>query len=76
MFSNTKMFLAAALILGAGSAALANDIDTNPSTAQSVREWQEFVGHGPSHMGNSAGAYGYNGSLDQQGLSRRKGGDR
>ena len=33
MFTNTKIALAAAVILGAVSAALANDIGTNPSEA-------------------------------------------
>src|SRR5258708_30346148 len=70
MFTNTKIALAAALILGAASAALANDIETNPSTAQSVREWQESLGKG--HMGNDGNAYGYFPS-QQQDLSRRKG---
>jgi len=31
MFTNTKIALAAALVLGAASAALANDVETNPS---------------------------------------------
>jgi hypothetical protein len=37
MFASTKMALAAALILGAASAALANDIDTNASGAEAAR---------------------------------------
>jgi hypothetical protein len=57
MLSKTKFALATALILGAGSAALANDIETNPSTAQSVREWREFVGQ--NQTGNAGNAYGY-----------------
>ena len=40
MFNRTMIALAATLTLGATSAALANDIDQNPSTAQSTREWQ------------------------------------
>jgi hypothetical protein len=66
MFTNTKIALAAALILGAGSAALANDIETNPSTAQSEREWREYLGQTQKHVDNSAGAsYGYFGSPAQ-----------
>jgi hypothetical protein len=59
MFTNTKIALAAALILGCGSAALANDIETNPSTAQSVREWNEYLGQSQKHMGNAGVGYGY-----------------
>jgi hypothetical protein len=66
MFINTKIALAAALILGAGSAALANDIETNPSTAQSEREWQEYQSQGQRHMGNAGTTYGYFGSRLQQ----------
>ena len=62
MFSNTKIALATALILGAASAARANDIDVNPSTAQSVREWNEYLGHSQKHMGNAGNSYGYFGS--------------
>jgi hypothetical protein len=57
MITNTKIVLAAALLLGTGSAALANDIETNPSTAQSVREWQDYVGQNQKHMGGDS--YGY-----------------
>jgi hypothetical protein len=59
MNTSTKIALAAALILGAASAARANDIETNPSGAQSEREWQEFMGQGQKHRGNSAASYGY-----------------
>jgi opacity protein-like surface antigen len=62
MITTTKIALAAALILGAAAAALANDIETNPSTAQSVREWQEFQGQ--KHMGSAS--YGYSASPTQQ----------
>ena len=55
MLTKTKIALATALILGSASAALANDIETNPSTAQSVREWREFQGQ----TGNAGTAYGY-----------------
>jgi hypothetical protein len=66
MFTHTKIALATALILGAASAALANDIETNPSTAQSVREWQEFLGQNQKHMGNAGTGYGYVASPTQQ----------
>jgi hypothetical protein len=55
MSTKTKIALAAALILGTASAALANDIDTNPSTAQSVREWNAYLGQNQ----NGGNAYGY-----------------
>jgi hypothetical protein len=44
MFTNTKIALAAALVLGAASAALANDVETKPISAQSAREWAEYLG--------------------------------
>ena len=44
MFSKTKLVIATALILSAASAALANDIETNPSEAQSAREWAQYLG--------------------------------
>jgi hypothetical protein len=59
MFNRTMIALAAALTFGASSAALANDIDQSPSTAQSVREWQEYMGQRTGHTGNSANAYDY-----------------
>jgi opacity protein-like surface antigen len=62
MFTNTKIALAAALAFGAASAALANDIETNPSTAQSVREWQEYLGHTQKHADDAGTSYGYFGS--------------
>jgi hypothetical protein len=77
MITNTKIVLAAALLLGTGSAALANDIETNPSTAQSVREWQDYVGQNSRHMGGAS--YGYFAAPSQQedGLqSGRKGRNR
>jgi hypothetical protein len=55
MLTKTKLALATALVLGSASAVLANDIDTNPSTAQSTREWRAFVGHGQ----DAGSAYGY-----------------
>jgi len=44
VFTNTKIALAAAFVLGAASAALANDIDVNPSSAQGAREWAQYLG--------------------------------
>jgi hypothetical protein len=66
MTITTKIALAAALAFGAASAALANDIETNPSTAQSVREWQDYQGQGQRHMSNAGTSYGYFGSPAQQ----------
>ena len=57
MLTKTKVALASALILGTASAALANDIDVNPSAAQSAKEWQQFLGHNQS--GNAGAAFGY-----------------
>jgi hypothetical protein len=65
MFITTKAALAIAVMLGAASAALANDIETNPSTAQSVREWQEYLGQSQKRMGNAGTSYGYFGSPAQ-----------
>jgi hypothetical protein len=62
MITNTKIALAAALVLGAASAALANETETNPSTAQSEREWKEYLGQSQKHMGNAGTSYGYFGS--------------
>jgi hypothetical protein len=50
VFNNTKSALAAVLILGAASAAaLANDIETNPSEAQSAREWAAYLSQTHRH---------------------------
>jgi hypothetical protein len=49
MFTNTKIALVATLILGAASAALANDVETNPSSAQSAREWAQYLGQKQQH---------------------------
>jgi hypothetical protein len=49
MFTNTKIALAAALVLGTASAALANDVETNPSSAQSAREWAQYLGQKQKH---------------------------
>jgi hypothetical protein len=66
MSTHTKTALAAALILGAGSAALANDIGTDPSTAQSTREWQEYMNHPEKHTGDVGSSYGYFAAPSQQ----------
>jgi hypothetical protein len=44
VFTNTKIALAAAFVLGAASAALANDIDVNPSSAQGAQQWAQYLG--------------------------------
>jgi hypothetical protein len=49
MFNNAKIALTAALVLGAASAALANDIETNPSEAQSAHEWAAYLGQKQAH---------------------------
>ena len=75
MFTNTKIALAAALLFGAASAALANDIETNPSEAQSAREWAEYLGQNQKHMANPRTSYGYASAIQQEDLSqsRKKG---
>jgi hypothetical protein len=72
MFTNTKIALAAALILGAASAALANDIDANPSEAQSAREWTEFLGQNQKHMANPRTSFGYAAPTQQEDLSQSR----
>jgi hypothetical protein len=67
MLTNTKIVLAAALLLSAGSAVLANDIETNPSTSQSAREWQEYLGQNPGQGVGSVASPSH-----KQDLSRRK----
>jgi hypothetical protein len=59
MITSTKIALATALVLGAASAALANDIETNPSTAQSTRDWAEFLGQSPKQTRHAGDSYGY-----------------
>ena len=59
MLTNTKIALAAAVILGTASVSLANDVETNPSSAQSAREWREFLGQHQKHMGNVGTSYGH-----------------
>ncbi len=76
MFTNTKIALATALILGSASAALANDIETNPSTAQSTREWQEYLNQSQKHVGNAGAGYGYFASPTGQDESGKKGRNR
>jgi hypothetical protein len=71
MFTNTKIALAAALVFGAASAALANDIDVNPSSAQSAREWAEYLGQSQKHVANPRTSYDY--ALPTQQESRKKG---
>jgi hypothetical protein len=66
----TKLTLAAILAFGATSAALANDIETNPSTAQSTREWAAFMGQKQTHTSNAGSAYGL-ASQNDQGSGKR-----
>ena len=46
---HTKIALAAVLILGAVSAALANDVETSPSEPQSARERAQYLGQKQKH---------------------------
>ena len=63
MFANTKMVVAAAMIFGATSAALANDIDQSASGAQVERESRQsqlpWWWNGQTPTGNAGGAYGF-----------------
>jgi hypothetical protein len=72
MFTKTTIALATALILSAGSAALANDIDTAPNATQSERDWRYEHGLGEKHMGNAGTSYGYFGSQQDDVLSGKK----
>jgi hypothetical protein len=56
VFTNTKIALAAAFVLGAASATLANDIDVNPSLAQSARQLAQYLGQKQKHEN----AFAYN----------------
>jgi hypothetical protein len=49
MFTNMKIAVAAALVAGTAATAMANDIETNPSSAQTAREWAETLGQKQSH---------------------------
>ena len=71
MFTKTTIAIAAAIALGSGVAALANEIETNPSTAQSDREWQDFLNQGRGHMGNPTTSYGF--AAGQEQSLRKKG---
>jgi hypothetical protein len=79
MFTNTKIALATVLILSAGSAALANDIDVNPSGAQAEREmhgnplpwWWNSPVERRGSFGDAGNAYGYIATPKQlEGLSQ------
>jgi hypothetical protein len=54
MSTKAKFTLAAVIVLGAASAALANDIETNPSEAQSAREWAAYLGQTQGHKRENA----------------------
>jgi hypothetical protein len=71
--TNTKIAIAAALLLGSASAGLANDIETNSIRAQSVREWNEYVGQTTRHMAGAS--YGYASPSQQEDFAQpsRKG---
>jgi len=81
MLTKTKIALTVALVLGAASAALANDIDVNPSEAQSMREmngnplpwWWNAPVQGRGSFAQAGDAFGYVASPTQQeDLSRKK----
>ena len=54
MFTNTKIALAAAVIVGAASAALANDIGTNSSEARSTFTCPALKGYPDCHPDGGA----------------------
>ena len=76
MITNTKIVLVAALLLGSASAVLANDIETNPSTAQSVREWNEYVGQSTRQTGGASYGYASPGRQEDSAQPGRKGRNR
>jgi len=58
--TKTTIAIAAALMLGGATAALANDIDESASSAQAAREWQQYLNQkAPSHLTNAGTAYGF-----------------
>ncbi|HWF93960.1 MAG TPA: hypothetical protein VG291_03280, partial [Xanthobacteraceae bacterium] len=58
ILTKTTIALAAALMLGGATAALANDIDESASSAQAAREWQQYLNQkAPSHLTNGGAAY-------------------
>jgi hypothetical protein len=67
MITNSKIVLAAALVLGSASAALANDVDVNPSEGQAMREmhgnplpwWWNAPVQGRGSVANAGDAFGY-----------------
>ena len=71
MFTKTKIALAAAIVLSSGVTVLANEIDTNPSTAQSEREWSAFLGK--TNLSNPGTALGFSG-VHQRELSKKSSG--
>ena len=81
MLTKTKIALSVALILGAASAALANETDVNPSEAQAMREmhgnplpwWWNAPVQGRGSVANAGDAYGYVASPTRpDDLSRKK----
>jgi Spy/CpxP family protein refolding chaperone len=82
MFSKTKIALAAALILGAASAAVAaNEHDDSVSEAQAMREqhgnplpwWWNTPPQGRASVANAGNAFGFNPSaIQQEDLPRKK----
>jgi hypothetical protein len=81
MLTKTKIALSIALILGAVSAAMANDIDESVSSAQAAREmhgnplpwWWNSSDEGRGSFGKGGNAYGYGASPTQQeNLSHKK----
>jgi hypothetical protein len=76
MFNTIKMALAAALIVGAASAAFAsNEHDEDPSTAQSIRESRDnqlpWWWNAPS-TGKPGDAYGFAPAIHKSGSSHPK----
>ena len=82
MFSKTKIALAAALILGAASAAVAaNEHDDSVSETQAMREqhgnplpwWWNTPPQGRASVANAGNAFGFSPSaIQQEDLPRKK----
>jgi hypothetical protein len=62
MFTKITIALATVLMLGAGSAALAGDVNDDVSASQAERDWNDYLGLSQKHMGKGGTTYGTFGS--------------
>jgi len=75
MFTKTTIALATLLVLGAGSAALAGDVNYDVSATQAERDWNDYLGQNQKHMGKGStgnGTFGWQqDDLSQSGKKNR-----